>query len=402
MARYALACILLLGVQPAAQHSFVVDRAGRPGTTHATIQAAIDVALPGDRILVRADGTTPYASFALAKGIDLRSDTGSVPVEASAIRGLPAFQWARVEGFDFDANPGGGSQARLELDACLGPILLRDVVGTGGAYSLLIRDCWSVLVEDSTARSALTGGVFVLRSLVHFEHCNISSTGLLGNPLGPAVGLRSEDATVFIHDSQVAGADGNDGVCSFFGSCIAPAGDGGIGIVSQGTSRVSVFGGSSVRGGVGGRPGWCQCPIGTPGAAIFGLALLDPTVVISGARGGSFIIPRQPSFVGLPPDLPRGSMSTVQVRTDANALVAVALDVWQGGGLFLGTELPWMLSPTADSVLAGAAGASGVASFTVGAPNDPSLIDILLPFQAGVLIGGSQLRLSNVSTTRIR
>lgn len=138
-----LTCLLVLAA-PAApaspQTTWIVDRYDGPGSNFTEVQPAIDVAAPGDTVLVRAGnyGNSSLPSIDISKGLTLIAE-GSVSLPGFSIQAVPEGEVLQVLDFrGFHAVP------RLEILGCTGTVHLQ---GVDLPRTTEVFDCSDVRVE---------------------------------------------------------------------------------------------------------------------------------------------------------------------------------------------------------------------------------------------------------------
>lgn len=240
----ALAAAVLSTDARAANQVFVVDPAGLPGGTFATVQAAVDAAGPGDLVLV-VPGT--YAEFVTidAKTVALIGDTssgGSRPAIAGfTVKNVGAAQHAVVRGFTV-----GGSFALFAagslatIDNCAGSVIVEDVdVAAAGTVPVAGLPALRVINSAKTllTRCLLAGPAGQAEILAGFG-------------FAPGPGLVCTNSALFLYDTSASGGAGADAqFVSIFGH-LSPSQAGAAGAVFvSGTLFAS---GSTIAGGAGG------------------------------------------------------------------------------------------------------------------------------------------------------
>ncbi|MCA8957874.1 MAG: hypothetical protein KDC87_17490, partial [Planctomycetes bacterium] len=136
--------ITLLAAGSAAQTTHVVDAKGGPGSNYLDIQAAVDAASPGDRIVVRAGA---YLVFQVTKPLSISAEAGVQvgsgidPNRAEVIvRGIGAGQTFSMHGVDLVVS---WKTFPVVVDQCLGTVILEgaNVLFPGGTAGVLATDC---------------------------------------------------------------------------------------------------------------------------------------------------------------------------------------------------------------------------------------------------------------------
>lgn len=258
----------------------VVDDDG-VGVDATDIQAAIDLASEGDRILVR---TGEYSSFVIdAKGLSIVAESGAVvippasdPAGLVVVRNLTAGQFVLLQGLQVATSlaetPHAGEASALAVEDCAGTLWVQSIDLEGGGVNANV----------DVANSAN----------VVFTRCNLtalqSPSGLFVPPTQPGPALRVTGSVVDLYDSLIQGAVGvGVGGCHTF-TCEdgIPSGHG-IEVLS-GTLRA--FG--SVAYGGDGRDGDDECDSfgaggnGTPGGD--GLRILGASAFVE-SHGSVFL-----------------------------------------------------------------------------------------------------------------
>ncbi len=188
----ALACFLSTACLLTAQTEWIVDAAGGGGSQFTDIQSAVDAAVDGDRILVRA-GT--YAGFTIdGKGLAVLGDPGAglfASAPSVTVRHIVAGQNVVVAGF---TGIGGTSFFGATLDDCAGRVVLEQLVGI---------DWWITDAADVRVNSCQVGGRTVAtRSRVTFTSSSLSAGPLNQDPV-PALAVI--DSEVMVARCNVAG-----------------------------------------------------------------------------------------------------------------------------------------------------------------------------------------------------
>ncbi|MCB9882787.1 MAG: hypothetical protein H6834_13435 [Planctomycetes bacterium] len=195
-----------------AQKTIIVDATG--AGDHKTIQAAVDAARDGDRIIVRA-GT--YDLFKIVdKSVTLLGERLSNVYNffaqgASSIENLSIGKRVTIDGLTFSTT----MQPALRVDNCNGRVTLRDVriygfpsiYNTGRESSLYVSASKSVLVQDSSLIPAL----YAADSTIAVVKCDIAGfDSLVGHYLVPTTaGLIANNSSIDIAASNVRGGIGN-------------------------------------------------------------------------------------------------------------------------------------------------------------------------------------------------
>jgi hypothetical protein len=324
----AAAAALLLAL-PFAPHSLadqiLVDAAGAGNPTD--VQSAIDAALPGDVIVVRAD---PYAPLVLDRALPVVAESigpgfNAIVLGTITVRDIPAGATAALSGMWADS---------LAIQDCGGTVL-GDVVNLGpSSISQGPDDDWAVEIVDAAdvrlrqfglnpGNGSGRGSVLVLRSRLETDGAVIDGAngiaGTAGSPHGGDGGVGIEcgaGSIAHITNSRVRGGNGGNARFSAGGSPWQ-GGDGapafrvqpGATLAANGTIEMQVTGGWFGQG----ADGLPDCAnSGQPGPAFDVLAdaavRVSSDIVVDG--GFSLCFGNGPSVVGAcalvhadPPDL---------------------------------------------------------------------------------------------------
>ncbi|MHC5212780.1 MAG: right-handed parallel beta-helix repeat-containing protein [Planctomycetota bacterium] len=392
---------------PAAADTYVVDDDGGPGVDFTDIQPAVDVASPGDLIVVR-DGT--YGTFVLEQGLRLVADTGHAPeivFTGIEVRNVPAGQTALMAGFGIP---------HAYVHDCSGTVMFdADAFGPdSGGTTVRIYRCELVVVSRSTIEAwngsdlspsgpniAGQRGVELLDTTVVFSQCDIEggegatlykSDGLKGEPA-----ILARDALLFLQATSVQGGFGGD----WWGPDPAEFDcDGGDGAPALSLERceVELFGRTAdlVRGGAGGEPSWLSAVWGVSAPAI---EAVDSDIIHAGAvittydgvpvfdGTGSTLVEIVPAIPVLTPDgdgLLGGTLEPVlEAPTGSQFLLWLAPDpaVQQIGMKHTQSLLDHAFLLT---VASGTIDATGTYALTFGVPVLPALQGQALHWQAYV------------------
>ncbi len=226
---------LLLAFVPFA-HAGVLT-VGGPGAAFTDLQPAVDAALDGDVILVRANVTSVMVT---GKSLSIVADQASnLTLNGNAaITGVPAGGLVLMAGFDLSANP----NTLVQVINCIGAVRLQDMsmttmnyLGSVGQYPLEIQNSSDVAVTNCQMRGAdgisfgpgsQTGGAFgayVRNSTVSFHGCTLrggrGANGGFSSMLVPLSGTQGADglfaagtSSVFLSGCTLIGGDGGTGM----------------------------------------------------------------------------------------------------------------------------------------------------------------------------------------------
>ncbi|MCA8971907.1 MAG: hypothetical protein KDC95_19125 [Planctomycetes bacterium] len=195
-----------------AQKTIIVDATG--AGDHKTIQAAVDAASDGDRILIRA-GT--YDVFKIVdKSLTVLADQGAtaynyLSTESSTIERLSAGKRVAIDGLALSAT----TRPALRVDSCTGRVTLRGVrlygfptiYNTGRESALQVSASTSVLVQDASIVPAL----HAIDSTITVTGCDIAGfDSQVGHYFVPSTpGMIASRATIDIAASKVRGGVGS-------------------------------------------------------------------------------------------------------------------------------------------------------------------------------------------------
>ena len=337
--------LLLCLSSPASSRTWTV---GGPGADFTEIRAAARRAEHGDLILVNPG---MYQAFELSVGATVKAVSSPFMAPSVWIHGIVAGQRAAVSGMILEAGPTAGWSALIQ--DCEGEVLLesvevRDPFGFERTR-LFVADTLSLTITDMRMQAGGTvfgiahASVWLERSRVRMSEIEIEGiqgvgggSGFDGERGGPAIKL--VDSHLVLSRPRIRGGKGGDidFGCGFQGI----AGDGGPGILAQGSDVIVLGSGDDyVEGGAGGNSGRCDNYFaGDGGAGYDGDRGLVSRVRVSGGEAGQGPFgddgpevigqltrdDRLPSLTMSGP-LQQGSRPSILVHASAQALVIPVL-----------------------------------------------------------------------------
>jgi hypothetical protein len=333
--RFLGACATLLLSSFAYSNTWIVDDDGGVGVQFTELQPAIDVAVPGDVILVRAG---VYSPFTLYRGVVVIGEPGVRVTGLVSISLVPAGQRAALVEFDVE---------QLGVDRCLGRVVLEDVRSDG---PFVVRASPDVRARDLAARPTSSDpldAVTVDGARLELVDAVAQASGTtLALPGGAGLYANGAARAHVVAGSFAAGAGG----LAAAPFDIAP--NGGPGAAIELGSLVIATGGANFTGGAGGtnpaQPSTCAYDgFGGYGAEGLGALTLSASTVLGGSYDQSLHcsgISSAPSFA------PGLSVTTVSVPeptlgvsgpTFAGTTVALTLTGEPGSSatLYLGRKL---------------------------------------------------------------
>lgn len=198
-------CALALHASLAAQRTWVVDSAGRPGTDFTGLQPAVDAARSGDTVLVRYDWTSTYRFGAtVSKGLRIvgEPDAFSRRPQFDAVivvRNLPAGELVVLEeleilgrhrtntaGLELRNNAGGVVVARVEV---LTPVV-------PGNPATQIENCAQVSLDELAGGAVSVRGSTVMSQRLRLDVASNSYDQTLGIPA-----IRLVDSVLTLSDN---------------------------------------------------------------------------------------------------------------------------------------------------------------------------------------------------------
>ncbi len=417
--------------------TLVVDPDG--GGDYLELGDAVAAAAPGDVVLLVPGQHLDYGEIVVDKPLTIlgagsaTTSYQAVPVDPFdtplplLVTGLGSGEEVRVAGLTLSsAAVGGTPPIAAVISACVGPVVLSDVAGTGApvgiaqpAAMVRIDGCSQVTLDGcsfvvGSNAAAPVPALLVQSSQVWVNGCVLqggSTTVFFGGGGNDgAAGLRAIDAVVRVSRSEVRGGDGTQSN-PFFTPQLATAG--GAAIEALGASQVYARGGAgnALRGGDGG-DGFSGQPLyGAGGPAISlvsGSSLTTtPDVVASAGADGDGPV-TTPVVVGpgawAPLSLPLATLEStakivapggtvdLELGGEPNTLFATFFALAQGPALVApGFAGPIVLpldafAPLLPALLDG----SGAGALAVALPPSPALVGL------GIVVQG--LELSSLAT----
>ena len=285
-ARLWLAVLLLPSFAFGQGKLWTVGPTSCPNADFHTIQEAVDAALDGDVIVVRAStGFNPFVSTSVHYP-SFTIDGKSLAVVADGEAGFQVgkYEWVDLFGGGWWVQHFKPYPVKVRNLAPGQQVLLRGC----NAGSLLVTDCaGSVWVEDSKSFGASLIQKCASVALVRCQLVGTSGT----TTLSTWPGLQVQDSAVHFFDNSCKGGNGAGAVSlGFMGSY--PAGSGADGIQALGVSSLFLIG-SKAQGGQGGPSAWAGMDCASAGDGGDGLflsaaskaAAIDSTF-LGGAEGG--------------------------------------------------------------------------------------------------------------------
>lgn len=263
----------------------VVDPLGAPGFNYMSISSAVNAAVSGDLVLVRASGFYGHV-FINGKAVSIVVDPGAtVSLKTVHVLDVPAGIPVLIRGLTIEGgspDPGALPGASIEIKNCAAPVIVEDCVAEGGYPGLGV---WSSQ-DVSVVRCKLSGGLTYMVGfgiwLVsgHGMESHASTSRVLGSEIqggkgmdaGPLyaaaqgkAAIRVEGGEVFIQGSTAVGGAGGNGYQSF-GICDFPAWGGAALFLTSFGGKARVLD-STIEVGPSGVPAG-GCPPTPPGPAI--------------------------------------------------------------------------------------------------------------------------------------
>ena len=334
-----------LAARVGAQQVFVVAPSPGPGVFSTTIQPAVNAAVDGDIVLVKA-GT--YGGFNMFhKGITVSAEAGAaVSTTAIHVETPPAGTRLVLRGLTVVPSA-GATTAAVTLNGCPGPVWIErcTLQGVGGAFKgsngigLHALNSPSVVVESSVVRGAQT---FMVPTIAG------------------ASAIEAYNSKLYVHDCEIVGGDANP---SPFGL----ASPGGAGISTY--RSLLYVSGSTVHGGNGASvvaPG-VNGGNGGPGLSMFGDSFALATTFTGGA-GGAGGLGGSAGSPGLPVQIQAGTFTTLP-----------------GSARHFATESPVRELAVSNFSLTGA---PGEIAAVIASP-EPDLGFLFTPFSGPLLVSGT-------------
>ena len=378
---------LLLAWPLSRQEVRVVDDDGGPGVDHTSIQAAIDAAADGSIVLVRPGSYTELL-LVDSKSLVLQAEPGVAlgPSSSVLVRNLAADGSVTLRGLHIDAF-GNNTNELLVLEDIAGSVWVEDceLLGSNIAHftspaTVIVDHCADVVLRDVVVRggtdtlSSAGPGIRCDASTLHLYEVDVDGgTGTTGGTVqdggtgGTAVHVT--DGLLFASHSILRGGTGGTTVGIF--GCPDAAGDGGIGLVLDGSAPQAFLRNSVLLPGAGGVPApGCDATPGVPGA---------PSEILA----GTLVETTRPAHT---------SSVTSPVRTDETAQIqlvgapgdfAFLLYTREPGSIFLPGLVDALLVGTSPGALfVGVLGASGTAGLGLSPTLPPGIEGRVLFTQA--------------------
>ncbi len=271
--RRALLALLFAAALPA-QRVWVVAPVAGTGVDFTAIQDAVNAAVDGDMIVVRAGS---YASVSISqKALTLVAD-GAVYGFALEIRDVLATQSVAIHGLTMTSS----TTTPLVILNCLGPVTLRQCsfslfapfstfyVGgsVGGSTQVTLVDC---TFSSFAGFRGTVPGLMGFASTMHMHRCVVSGgSATAGQQFPGAVGMQL--GSTFLHASQCTFRGGNGAAGMNLGGFCLPPTDGGHAVYFTDLSSSLYHLGCQFVPGQPGPPGQ-GCPPGNAGQPIAGSA----------------------------------------------------------------------------------------------------------------------------------
>lgn len=292
------------------------------GAQFTTIQSAVSVAQPGDRVRVMAGAYS--GTVLIAHGIEVLgvgssvtmistpAGPGGVVIPPVRIANLPAGSRCRFAGFSIAASGTVDVPQTylLQIDQCAGRVELNDIVLTGSSLPYLQSASVGGTVYVSNAAQVVASGIHAFGSQL-----GPPTPGRV-TPIKGVPGMLIQQSSVFVADSFVDG-------CATFVPATGFGGDGGDGISVFG-SNVQISR-SSIRGAQSGGNSVSIAALGGAGVRASGSVVVIHGGTFNSVRGADVF----ESSLG--PNSWSG-LANSAVRLDAASTLAYASDVALVGG----------------------------------------------------------------------
>lgn len=382
--------IALLCAPLAAQATLTVDATGSGGA-FTTVQAAISVASPGDRIVVLGGG--PYPGFVVDRAIEV-AGAGGTRVTSIEVTSVPAGQTVRVAGFAVEQTTNG----TVFVHHCPGTVLLQNLTTSGSIQPLVVPGApgLHVLAADHVVvnnclffgRSGPVGAPAVL--LDDGQMVMVGGLAIGGTTIRPAPLPNAGQPAVLVQNGGLLQMVSSDALGGTWSTVPANSCDGGDGIVVlQGAAYA--LDDSSLRGRVG-------VGSGTSGAAIRGPVRFTNDCLTFGLVIGGTLVEARPRLLA-PQQVAIGSTLTLTIDGDPLQFLMVGVDLQSQ--LLEVPLLDGVLILTPTAALSGAIllNLSGAGSLALPIPNVAAAANCTLFFQ-GVALGQTGHLLTGAAISR--
>ena len=295
-------------------HIWIVDPAGGPDADATSIQAAINLAANGDRILVRDGRYGPFVVKAKSLSIEAAQGARVVVLGPIEVRDLAASQWSFLRGFHTESGVVAEKATTLHANSGVGQIWVEDC--TFGVPADSFSWFQGSAVTTSGARLILVR-VTLRGGSSHDEHHDGSAA------------LHIQSSNVWAHASTFVGGHG------FSPSILFPleTTDGGPGIRVD-TGFLSIAGSTAIGGDGGQQEGGFLCFDGGDGAPAIELGGLFPVYeshdlrLLAGIGGAGFLPLCAPGIT--PPALTDLGGASITEHAGASVFLAAPSPVAQG------------------------------------------------------------------------
>lgn len=306
-----IACFAFLFLSPlaSAQAVYVVDQFMRPGFDFDTIQGAVAVAGPLDRIEIRAAN---YGEQVLIQSpMTLMGEPGVFVTEimAQGVDGPLPLTLADIQTYLWASDCDG---TVLIDNAALPPLQ---------QYGFVVRRCADVRISgvSMTTASDLSIGVIVDSTVFLSDY---EKRGFFGNVGNGSSGVTLTNSNVVISNSRIMGSNGLDS-----SSCLAPGSyyDGGPGL-SVGMGSVVRLMDTTLQGGF---ADFFWCGLSSPGSAlrVSSDSSVISTAPISSIEGDTTAVQIEPQLPSLRFEgaLTVGGASTIEIKATPGATARILL-----------------------------------------------------------------------------